>query len=201
MTYSWALIPLIAAFIGWFTIWLSIRLLFHPREPIRLMGMTFQGIFPRHQQRFAENLGKLVTQQLVSFSDIEHKILHPDNVQKIMPLVEEHIDSFLRIKLPQQMPVIGMFIGDKTIAELKAVFTTELETLFPVIMGSYLHNLEKQLDLEKLVTDKIAGFSTGRLEHILNSVMLKEFRAAQLAGAVIGFVLGLVQLMVLWWLG
>jgi hypothetical protein len=39
------------------------------------------------------------------------------------------------------MPMIGMFIGEKTINELKAVFITELESLFPVIMKSYLGNL------------------------------------------------------------
>ncbi len=200
MPYSWILIPLAAAFIGWFSIWVVISLLFRPERPRNILGIRFQGVFPKYQQRLADTVGGLVSRELLSFGDIREKIVHPANIQKIMPLVDEHVDEFLRVKLPKQMPVIGMFIGDKTIAELKAVFTAELEILFPVIMGNYIHNLEEQLDLKKLVTEKLAGFPPRKLEHIFKSAMSKELRMLPLAGAILGFVMGLVQLAILYWL-
>jgi uncharacterized membrane protein YheB (UPF0754 family) len=71
------LIPFISAFIGWFTNWIAIKMLFHPKEPIKIMGISFHGIFPKRQQQFAEKLGKLVSSELLSFKDIEEKILEP----------------------------------------------------------------------------------------------------------------------------
>ena len=123
-------------------------MLFHPKEPRYILGIRFHGIFPKRQRQFAEKLGKLVSEQLLSFQDIEQKITHPENLKKIMPQVEEHIDHFLRVKLAEQMPVISMFIGDKTISELKSIFTKELETLFPVIMQKYMGSLQDQLVLQ-----------------------------------------------------
>jgi len=35
----------------------AIKMLFHPREPRKFLGITFQGIFPKRQQQFAEKLG------------------------------------------------------------------------------------------------------------------------------------------------
>ena len=67
-------IPLISAFIGWFTNWIAIKMLFHPRLPVKVLGLTFQGIFPKRQRQFAEKLGKLVSEELLSFKDIEAKI-------------------------------------------------------------------------------------------------------------------------------
>ena len=189
------LIPFISAFIGWFTNWIAIKMLFHPRESKKILGIRFQGIFPKRQKQFAEKLGKLVSAELLSFSDIEQKITNPANVAKLMPFIEEHIDQFLRVKLAEQMPVISMFIGDKTIQQLKSVFTAELENLFPVIMQNYMGNLKQDLDLEKIVTAKVVLFSTDKLENILNAIMSKEFRFVEIIGGVLGFLIGLLQVL------
>lgn len=170
-------------------------MLFHPREPKIILGIRFQGIFPKRQQQFAEKLGKLVSEELLSFEDIESKISNPVNISKLMPFVESHIDHFLRVKLAEQMPVISMFIGDKTINQLKEVFITELTELFPVIMKNYMNNLQEDLDLEKIVTQKVAGFSSDKLENILNVIMAKEFRFVEIIGGVLGFLIGLLQVL------
>jgi len=193
MNYILLLIPVISAFIGWFTNWIAIKMLFHPREPKKILGIRFQGIFPKNQYQFAKKLGALVSNELLSFKDIESKITNPSNIQKVMPIVEEHIDHFLRVKLAEKMPVISMFIGEKTIGELKAVFLQELQTLFPQLLSSYMGNLQADLDLEKIVTDKVAAFSSDKLEQILNSIMSKEFRFVEIIGAVLGFIIGLLQ--------
>ena len=195
MTYGWLLIPFISAFIGWFANWIAIKMLFHPREPKKLLGFTLLGIFPKKQRQFAIKLGNLVSDELLSFKDIEEKIAHPGNVKKIMPHIEEHIDHFLRVKLPAQMPVISMFIGDKTITELKTVFIAELEVLFPVIMKHYMENLQEDLNLEKIVADKVGRFSSDKLEQMLYSVMSKEFRFVGIIGGVLGFLIGLLQVL------
>lgn len=190
------LIPIISAFIGWFTNWIAIKMLFHPRLPKKILGVTFHGIFPKRQKQFAEKLGKLVSSELLSFKDIEEKITHPDNIQKLMPVVEQHIDQFLKVKLAQTMPMISMFIGDKTIEQLKTVFMAELETLFPVLMKNYMGNLQQELDLEKIVISKVSAFSSDKLEEVLNAIMSKEFRFVEVIGAVLGFVIGIVQVVI-----
>ncbi|MBS1601772.1 MAG: DUF445 family protein [Bacteroidetes bacterium] len=188
-------IPFISAFIHWLTIWMALKLLFHPRQPKKILGFTLHGVFPKRQRQIAESLGKIVGQELLSFGDIEQTITNPENVRKILPLAEEHIDNFLRNKLKESMPMIAMFIGDKTINQLKTVFMAELEELFPAIMKNYIANLRNDLDLERIVVDKIAAFSTDRLEAMLNQFLTKEFRFVEVIGAALGFLIGLLQIM------
>ena len=87
-----------------------------------------------------------------------------------------------------------MFIGDKTIAQLKTTFIEELEELFPAIMKNYVANLKHDLDLERIVVEKIAGFSADRLEALLNEFLTKEFRFVEIIGAALGFLIGLLQI-------
>ncbi len=92
------------------------------------------------------------------------------------------------------MPMISMFIGEKTIGQLKAVFMKELEELFPLIMKNYTTHLREDLNLERIVVEKIAGFSNDRLESMLNEFLTREFRFVEVIGAGLGFLIGLLQI-------
>lgn len=188
-------VPLISAFIGWVTNWVAIKMLFHPREPKKILGFTFHGIFPKRQKQFALKLGNLVSSEFLSFDDIESKISNPENLKKIMPFIEEHIDDFLKNKLSEEMPVISMFIGDKTIHKLKSALMKEIETLFPEIMRKYAGNLKTELDLEQIVIQKVSSFSSDKLEDTLYQIMSKEFRFVEIIGGVIGLIIGLLQVL------
>lgn len=196
MNWMFIIIPVISAFIGWFTNWIAIKMLFHPKEPKRILGITFQGIFPKRQHQFAMKLGKLVSNELLSFAEIEQKISDPANVEKVLKLLETHIDTFLREKLTAEIPMIGMLIGDKTIGQVKGVFMKELQELFPLLMKQYMNTLENELNLEKIVIEKVKRFSSDKLEDILNQIMSTEFRFVEIIGAVLGFIIGLVQVLI-----
>ncbi len=187
---------LLSTFTGWITTWIAIKMLFHPRKPIKILGLTIQGIFPKNQRLIAEKLGQVVGKELLSFDEIEQKVTNPENLQKLRPDIEHHIDNFLRNKLKDVFPMLSMLIGEKTILQLKDAFLLELESLFPVLMKGYMAKLEKDLDLEKIVTEKVASFSTQKLEDILNQITKKEFTFLEFVGGFFGFIIGLIEIAV-----
>ena len=187
---------LLSTFTGWITTWIAIKMLFHPRNPIKILGLTIQGIFPKNQRLIAEKLGQVVGKELLSFDEIEQKVTNPENLQKLRPDIEHHIDNFLRNKLKDVFPMLSMLIGEKTILQLKDAFLLELESLFPVLMKGYMAKLEKDLDLEKIVTEKVASFSTQKLEDILNQITKKEFKFLEFVGGFFGFIIGLIEIAV-----
>ncbi len=189
-----ALIPVISGFIGWVTNWVAIKMLFHPRKPVSILGITIQGIFPKRQTQFAEKLGKLVSTELLSFEEIQAAITNPENLKGLMPKLETAVDHFLRNKLSEVMPMISMFIGDKTIDKIKIVLTDEIQQLFPEMIEQYVSSMKNNLDLEKIVTEKVTGFSSDKLESILYQVMSKEFKFIEILGGVLGFLIGLIQI-------
>ena len=130
MNYWLLLIPLLTAFTGWAVIRLLLKMLFRPLHPKKLFGYTWQGILPGQKFSIADKIGKYVATEFSSFDAIEQKIGDPKNFEKVKPLIETHIDDFLRNKLKEQMPMISMFIGDKTINTLKTVFIKQVFDLF-----------------------------------------------------------------------
>jgi len=196
MNWWLAFTPFIAAAIGWLLVSAALQLLFRPIYPRKIAGFSLQGLFPKKQPELAAAIGRF-SASLISVREIEQKITHPDNVKKIMPQAEAHIDNFLRVKLVKSMPVVGMFVGDKTINNLKSLFVAELEELFPEIMNSYLGRLQDDFDIEKMVTTKIAALDPSVAAATMQNVLKKELRLIKQSGALLGFVIAAVQLLVL----
>jgi len=189
------LIPFISAFIGWFTNWIAIKMLFHPKEPKRILGITFHGIFPKRQQQFAKKLGVLVATELLHFDEIAARIKDPENLGELAPFIETHIDEFLQVKLKEKMPVISMFVGEGMLQKIKEGLMEEINVLLPQLIDKFTGKLSASIDIEKIVTEKVANFSSDKLEEILVSIMQKEFRFVEIIGGVLGFVIGLLQVL------
>jgi len=187
---------LLSCFTGWFVIWLSIKMLFRPHKAVSIAGIKIQGIIPANQQLVAEKIGRLVSTELFSLDALEQKVTDPENFNKLKPEIETHIDSFLRVRLKETFPMLSMLIGDKTINQLKGAFLTELESLFPVLMKSYITNLQKEFDIEKQVSEKIAGFSISKTEELVYKSAKKQLLKIQLFGAAIGFLTGLLHMLI-----
>ena len=196
MNYWLILTPIISAFTGWVTTWIAIKMLFHPRKPVNIFGFKLQGIFPKNQHEIAIKLGQVVSKELLSFEEIEQKITSSENLEKLKPEIEAHIDNFLRNKLKDVFPMLSMFIGEKTIVQLKEAFLMELQSLFPVLMKTYMNKLQHDLDLEKIVVEKVANFSTEKLEDILDQITKKEFKFLEIVGGVFGLLIGLTQVLI-----
>src|SRR6478736_8942852 len=187
------LIPIISAAGGWLFQSLALAMLFRPKQPFNILGYMLQGVVPKRKNSFAEKVGAAAV-DFVSFDEIEKKIIDPANLKRILPAIEQHIDHFLRVKLKVSMPMIGMLIGDRTINQLKQVFMDELEALFPIIMQQYAGSLKEDLNIQEIISQKIKNASDDTIESLIYQNMGSELRKMKLYGAFFGFIIGLLQL-------
>ena len=188
-------LPFIAAAIGWITNYLAIKMLFRPRKPVKVLFFTLQGIFPKRQKAFAENIGKVISEKLFSIEDIKEKVNSPAVREEIHKAVDEHLDHFLKNKLKERFPMLSMFINDKMIQQFKEILSSELDEVMPSIVNKMAERLGEEIDIQKLVSEKVASFSSDKVEEILFSIIKKELKFIELVGAVLGFFIGLVQVL------
>ncbi len=190
------LIPIISAFIGWFISNTIIYILFQPVKPTLFLGIKLQGIFPKNQQFIAKHIGALVSKEIFSLDELNSKITSPSSIEKVIPFIDEKVDYFLRVKLAEKMPMISMFIGEATMAELKSVFMEELQELFPELMKHYTSGLFADIQLESLIESKILNIQSSQVENIFKLLFADKLKAFVLMSAAFGFIVGLLQLLV-----
>ncbi len=185
--------PLICALIGWFTNFLAIKMLFHPKKPIKILFWTIQGIFPKRQKALAQNLGEVIEKELISHEDIQKIIHDPSFEEKFKTLVDEYIQDFLENKLSSVNPMISMFLNNEMMSKIKDILSEEVRKLVPHIIQKTSEELEEKLDFSQIVREKIEVFSMDKLEQVLFSIMKREFKFIELVGAVLGLFIGIFQ--------
>jgi uncharacterized membrane protein YheB (UPF0754 family) len=187
------LLPIIAAIIGWLTNYLAVKMLFHPKVPLNLLGISIQGVFPKRQKKLAEKLGSLVAKELFSIGDITKKIEDIAKSEKSMELIGKRIEKTIRNKLVKSFPMLAMFLTDDMVEKVTNLFKSELQDFLTDFSQDIRERLEENIDVEKLVRDKVEAFSSDKLEQILFAIMKKEFRFIEIIGAVLGFIIGCFQ--------
>ena len=78
----------IGGFIGWITNLIAIKLLFRPYREVNILGIKFQGVIPKRKKALAENIAKMIDEELISIKDIT-KII---NSMEIETEIEKIVD-------------------------------------------------------------------------------------------------------------
>lgn len=189
------IIPFISALIGWITNYFAIKMLFYPKKPVNLLLFKLQGIFPKRQKEFATKIAETISNEIFSIQELVEHIDLDKSSEAVKQIISDHLDNHLAAKLKENFPMLAMFINDNMIQQFKGVFLKELDELLPSIIDTFSSKLEEQIDVKKIVEEKVAAFSTDKFEEVLNHILSKELRFIELVGAILGFLIGLVQVM------
>jgi uncharacterized membrane protein YheB (UPF0754 family) len=191
------LIPFISAGIGWFTNYLAIKMLFYPRKERNFIFFKFQGIFPKRQEVLAARLAKIVAEELFSLEIIKQRVDNPNTRKDIKSRIEIEVAIYLRERVKAKIPLgANLILNDKRIEQIKDIICKEVEGFVPKIMEEFSYQLDK-INIEKIVHTKVASFSSEKLENLLMGVLKKELKFIEIAGAILGFFIGLVQVLLI----
>ena len=133
--------------LAWLISWGMVGILFYPKKTI----LGWQAPLIGWARNF--NLTHLLSEEKLD-----------TQLDKVMPIIDDKLDDFFHHRLTEKLPMIAMFIGDKTIQQLKTVFMEELRQMFPTLMQSFASNLQKdmleQMENQSLERLKLAAFTT-----------------------------------------
>ena len=118
------LLPIAGLIIGWLTNYLAIKMLFHPKKPLKFGFITLQGVFPKRQKALGEKLGEVVSKELVSTDDILDKVTDQAKGDDMKKVLEEKVEKGLK-NLLAGIPMASMFVDDSLLAKARDLILKE----------------------------------------------------------------------------
>ena len=194
-----ASLPVVTALIGWFTNWVAIRMLFRPRKPLNVLGIKWQGLIPRRQEDLAEQIADIVESEILQQHTITQAIEQIDFEPELKKMIDRLIDAKLKDHLAT-IPFVGNFINDSTLGTIKKLAYKSIQEEVPGMVQNISKDLESRIQIRAMVKKRMDELDLDKLEEIVKRVANKEFRRIEQLGAVLGFIVGLLQLaiIVLW---
>ncbi|MEO0796505.1 MAG: DUF445 family protein [Verrucomicrobiota bacterium] len=198
LRYGW--IPFLTAFIGWITNWLAIQMLFRPREPLFFLGFKLQGLIPRRQLEMADRVAEVVEQEFLSQHLIREQLQQLDIHGYIDGFVSRLIRQRLGSKL-RNIPIIGGMINESNLAMLEKLALESIHEEIEPLRNRLAEDLEARLQVKEIVKERIVGFEMDRLEELVRRIAAREFQLIEVLGGVLGFIVGLAQVLILYLIG
>lgn len=182
--YYWLYVfPLLTAIIGGLTHYLTAHLLINR-------------LTKKSKTQLSVAIGEFAANEFSQSGIIEQRIKDPANLEQLMPLIEKHIDEFLNVKLKEEIPMIGMFIGNKTTDRLKDVFIKELQMLFPQVMSQFVHKVVGSANIATMVSERVNKISPATWKSLVKNKLSREIRLFILLGILSGLLMGLIFLLI-----
>ena len=126
----------------------------------------------------------------IDLTEIIPQLTKNDAFDNLKPVINEKLDDFFRHKLSAKLPMISMFIGDKTIEDLKEVFMEELSLLFPLLIAEFSAHLNK--DLHTQWHQKFSKIIQQKIIQASRPFRWVAFALGAIWGAVIALILPLI---------
>lgn len=198
LTLIW--IPVVTALIGWATNWVAIKMLFKPKQYYSFLGLKIQGLIPKRQKKIASIIAEIIERDLLSSHTIQHELQQIDLTPHLGEVTRRLVHEGLGKKL-QAMPLIGGFINDSALAKLEVMALESIQQEAGPLMEKLSTEMEKQIHVKRIIEEKINHFDLDKLESMVMEAADKEFKMIEWIGGILGFIIGLGQVLILWLTG
>ena len=113
--------PLVGAVIGYFTNYIAVKMLFHPRNPVMIGGKKLPftpGIIPKRKAELGAAIGKAVESELFGADQVKDILLKEDTVNVVADGITSKVEALFLSESPVK-EAVGEICGEELYTEKK----------------------------------------------------------------------------------
>lgn len=189
-------IPVVSAFIGWFTNLVAIKMMFYPTEFVGIRPfLGWQGIVPANARRLAKMSTRLILTKLLSLEELFAPFKGEAFAKNLAPVVEEITQQVIDEVATKRAPMMWQNAGEFMQNQVRDKIREEVRGVAIKIVDDFSKDITEILDLEKVVVEAIE--EDKRLMSLMFlQVGSAEFKFIEVSGAYFGFLFGIPQMLV-----
>ena len=200
---TWALtkepwvLPIFGGCIGLFTDWLAIKLIFVPREPIRLGRFTLQGKFQRRRAEVARQYGELIAHEVLTVPNLLESILRGPRSDRLLGMVRKMVAKAVDEQTSLAKPLVAVTIGAQRLTEMKQAAAVKAVEQLPGTVRHAEGYLTRAMDVAKMIEDRMLKLTPAEYEGLLRPAFRQDEWKLIAVGGVIGFLVGELQVLLM----
>lgn len=186
---KFVLVVIIGGLIGYSTNKIAIKMLFRPVNPVKILFITIQGVFPKRKDKIAVSLAETIETELLSKDMIMDKVLSEEKLSNYKVMIKETLSTKIEAKIP---PMIKMFMGSNP-NMIRDLIDKEGDAIIDDLVLKIKENALEDLNIKELVKERIDELDFVEFEKIIFGLMSKELRFVEIIGLFLGMFIGVLQ--------
>ena len=190
-------LPIFGGAIGLFTDWLAIKMIFLPREPVRLGRVILQGKFQRRRAEVARQYGELVANEVLTVPNLLDALLRGPKSDRLVAMVERAVGHAVDAQVSAAKPVVALAIGAQRLQEMKHAAAQRALVEMPLTARYAEGYLTEAMDVAKMVEQRMLALTPLEFEGLLRPAFRQDEWKLIAVGGVIGFLVGELQVLLM----
>ncbi|MEK6789143.1 MAG: DUF445 domain-containing protein [Pseudomonadota bacterium] len=194
LTHSPWIMPLFGGFVGWFSDWMALKMVFSPREPKRYFGLfTWQGLFLKRRKEVAVEYGALIADEVITARNIFAAALRGPLSDRLFNLIQKHVQSMVDEQAGLAQPLVVFAVGSTPYRQMKVDIAAKLIERLPATLKHVEKYADDAMDVRNTLIKKMQEMTAEEFEGVLRPVFEQDEWKLIAVGAVLGFLVGELQ--------
>ncbi|CAN3127959.1 DUF445 domain-containing protein [Mycobacterium sp. smrl_JER01] len=205
---AWALfknpwiMPAFGFAVGFLSDYVALNMLFRPMREKKILGLfCFQGLLHAQRDKITRDYARILAEDLFSPEILFEGILKGPGADKLFALVAKEVDAAVDAQTGIAGPLVVVVVGTRRYRALKDRVVHLVFERMPSTMSQAHEYATSVLDLEKTIIEKMNGLTDEEYESILRPVFKDDEPLMVAVGAVLGGVIGEIQIQIIELLG
>lgn len=199
-------IPVVAAFVGWSTNWLAIKLMFYPIEFLgyKPLLMGWQGVIPSKAEKMAKVVVEKGLNSLANVAEVYNQIDRAKLASELTRVMDHRLNEYIDDVMMAENATLWENLPNNIRSGIYKSVRKQLPDMISTMLDDIGTNIDSMFDLEAMVVEILTN-NKELLNQIFQEAGKEEFKFIINSGFYFGFLFGLAQMGVWyfiqeWWM-
>ncbi len=189
---QWWILPLFGFLVGYATNWLAIKLIFSPREPVRVLGFTIQGLFHKRQEQVSADFAKMVSGEILTDEALFAQMTSSGSKAKIIEMIKSATDGL--VDRYKSHPMASTILTEELADTVQTSVMAEIEAEVFSEHGPLAMVAHKSQEIRETLNERMSQLPPEPFEGVLRPAFQEDEWKLIITGAVLGLCAGTMQL-------
>jgi uncharacterized membrane protein YheB (UPF0754 family) len=192
------ILPLFGGLVGWVTDYLALKMIFAPRTPRRYLGLfRWQGMFFKRRAEISAAYARVGARDLLDPRMLIDALLQGPIADRLFAIVARETDDAINAEVGAARPLVQLAIGTEQYRELKHTIVERVQARLPEVADDLARYAHETMGAEATVRDAMMQMDAEQYEGLLRPIFKDDEWMIIAVGAVLGFLVGELQVLLL----
>ena len=184
--------------VGFISDYIALNMLFRPIEPKKYLGfIPFQGLLHAQRDKVTRDYARILADDLFSPEILFDGVLRGPGADKLFSLVGKEVSAAIDAQTGVATPLVKLAVGTQRYNALKDSLVQVVLERLPTTLVEAQDYAMKTLDLENTIIEKMGQLTNEEYESILRPVFKDDEPTMIAVGAILGGVVGELQVVLI----
>jgi uncharacterized membrane protein YheB (UPF0754 family) len=191
---SWWVLPLGGLIVGYLTNWIAIKIIFEPKQPIKFLGLTIQGMFLKRQHEVSKVYSDIIESKLITSENLIEFALHGSGSDQLLELMELHVNDAIERYVAITQPYFAIGVGSASYYKMKDLAVKRMFEDSEKYLSYAFDYSDKAMRISDDLCERMRALSPEEFEGVLRPAYEADEWKLILTGAILGMGAGFLQL-------